>query len=201
MKKKDVKNYFNAIRNNDLSKVIELVSSDKEYLNACNFAPPKKDDGQSGLQVSFKVGNFEIAKYLIEQNIDVNFMEDSEINEWRAPVLHDCIRATIFNCIKFEKDVSRFDKGFELLKEMLQRKANPNAIDTYGNNCLNRALMDARQVLDGTDDFENGILIQQLRSVFKELISFGANPKEKNDRRESLEFYISNDRMEKYKLI
>jgi len=201
MKKKDIKNYFQAIRQNDLARVIELVSTNMEYLNACNFAPPKKDDGQSGLQVAFKTGNFEIAKFLIEQNIDVNFIELSEINEWKAPVLHDCIRATIFNSIKFQKDTMRFHIAFELLKEMLRRKSNPNAIDSYGNNCLNRALMDARQALDGTDIFENGVLIEQLRSVFKELISFGADSKEKNDKRESLEHNILNFRMEKYKLI
>ncbi|MBF7090219.1 hypothetical protein IUY40_01505 [Flavobacterium sp. ALJ2] len=81
---------------------------------------------------------------------------------------------------------------------MLRRNANPNAIDSYGNNCLNRALMDVRQVLYGTDDFENKILIKQLRSVFKELMSFGADPKEKNDKRESLEFNISTYQMEDY---
>ena len=201
MKKKDIKNYFHAIRQNNLEKVIELVTNDKSYLDACNFAPPKKDDGQSGLQVAFKTGNFEIAKYLIGQNIDVNFIEKSEINEWKAPVLHDCIRATIFSSIKLQKDTNRFDKAFELFQEMLKRKSNPNATDSYGNNCLNRAFLDARQILDGTDDFENGILIKQLRSVFEELITFGANPREKNDKRESLEYNIINYGMEKYKLI
>ena len=74
MKKKDIKTFFQAIRNSDLQKVRELVTSDKEYLATTNFAPPKKDDGQSGLQVAFKTGNFDIAEYLSEQGADINFI-------------------------------------------------------------------------------------------------------------------------------
>ncbi|MGH2645375.1 MAG: hypothetical protein ACRDE2_15595, partial [Chitinophagaceae bacterium] len=88
MKKKDIKTFFHAIRHSDLQRVIELVTFNKKYLTATNFAPPKKDDGQSGLQVAFKTANFDIAQYLIEQGADINFIETSEINEWKAPVLH-----------------------------------------------------------------------------------------------------------------
>ena len=112
MKKKDIKTFFQAIRNGDLQKVTELVTSDKEYLAATNFAPPKKDDGQSGLQVAFKTGNFDIAKLLINHGADVNFQETSEINEWTAPVLHDSIRATIFNSYTVQIDTSKFDRLF-----------------------------------------------------------------------------------------
>jgi len=201
MKKKDIKTYFQAIRNRDLQKVTELVSSDKEYLNATNFAPPKKDDGQSGLQVAFKTGNFDIAEYLIEQGADVNFIETSDINDWKAPVLHDCIRATIFNSYTLRKETLQFDTAFKLLKTLLNKKADPNAVDSYGNNCLNRALMDARQMLDNPSaDFNDGILLQQLRSVFSELIKAGADPNQSSERRESFVYNIINDRMEQYQL-
>ena len=201
MKKKDVKTFFQAIRHSDLQKVIELVTSDKAYLNATNFAPPKKDDGQSGLQVSFKTSNFDIAQYLIEQGADINFIETSEINEWKAPVLHDCIRATIFNSYTLQKNTSQFERAFSLFKTMLVKKADPNAVDSYGNNCLNRALMDARQMLDNPSaDFSNDILLQQLRSVFRELINAGADPNQSSERRASFASNIINDRMEQYKL-
>jgi ankyrin repeat protein len=201
MKKKDIKIFFQAIRNGELQKVNELVEGNREYLSATNFAPPKKDDGQSGLQVAFKTGNFEIAEYLIEQGADIDFIETSNINDWRAPVLHDCIRATVFNSFTLQKDTSYFDKSFFLLKKLLIKKANPNAVDSYGNNCLNRALMDAKQMLDNPNtDFTNGILLQQLRSVFKELIKAGADPNQSNERRESFASYVVNDKMEKYQL-
>ncbi len=201
MKKKDIKTFFQAIRNSDSQKVTELVSSDKEYLTATNFAPPKKDDGQSGLQVAFKTANFDIAEYLIEQGADINFIEKSDINDWKAPVLHDCIRATIFNSYTLQKDTSQFDRAFSLLKTLLFKKADPNAVDSYGNNCLNRALMDAKQMLDNpSTDFSNGILLQQLRSVFRELIKTGADPNQSSERRESFASNLVNDKMEQYQL-
>ena len=201
MKKKDTKTFFQAIRNSDLQKVVELVTSNNEYLNATNFAPPKKDDGQSGLQVAFKTANFDIALFLIEQGADINFIETSEINDWKAPVLHDCIRATIFNSYTLQKDTAQFENPFSLFKTMLINKADPNAVDSYGNNCLNRALMDSRQMLDNPSaDFSNDILLQQLRSVFKELINAGADPNQSNERRENFASNVINNRMEQYKL-
>ena len=163
MRKKDIKIFFQAIRHSDLQKVTELVSSDREYLSATNFTPPKKDHGQSGLQVSFKTANFDIAEYLIEQGADINFIETSEINDWKVSVLHDCIRATVFNSYTLQKNTSQFQKAFSLSKKLLSKKADPNAVDSYGNNCLIRALMDARQMLDNPSaDFSNEILLQQL---------------------------------------
>jgi hypothetical protein len=201
MKKKDIKTFFQAIRNSDLQKVKALVTSDKEYLTATNFAPPKNDDGQSGLQVAFKTGNFDIAEYLIEQGADLNFIEISEINDWKTPVLHDCIRATIFSSYTLQKDTSQFDKAFSLLRTMLIKKADPNAVDSYGNNCLNRALLDARQMLNNPKaDFSNDILLQQIRSVFRELINAGADPNLSSERRESFASNIVNDKMEQYQL-
>ena len=132
MKKKDIKAFFKAIRDRNLQKVTELITCDKEYLTACNFAPPKKDDGQSGLQVAFKTGNFDIAQFLIDQGADLNFMEKSDVNEWTAPVLHDCIRATIYNSFTLRKDTAKFDHAFSILQLMLKKKADPNAIDSYG---------------------------------------------------------------------
>jgi hypothetical protein len=67
-----------------------------------------------------------------------------------------------------QKDTFQFEKALSLLKTLLIKKADPNAVDSYGNNCLNRALMDARQMLDNPSaDFSNGILLHQLRSVFR----------------------------------
>ncbi len=202
MKKKDIKLFFKAVSEGDFNKVSELVDNNIEFLTICNVAPPKKDDGQSGLQVSFKTGNFEIAKFLINRGADVNFIEDSEINEWTAPVLHDCIRATIFNCYTLQKDTEHFENAFSLLELILSKKANPKAIDSYGNNCLHRAIMDARQMLDNpTTDFRNDILIKQLQRVFSELIKAGADIKESSENRDSAEELYFNFKLEKYNLL
>lgn len=201
MTKKEIKTFFKAITDSDIKKVSELLNSDKEYLTACNVAPPKKDDGQSGLQVAFKTGNFDIAKLLIDKGADVNFMETSAINDWTAPALHDCIRATIFNSYTLQKDASKFDKAFSLLQLMLTRNANPNSTDSYGNNCLHRAILDARQMIDNPSaDLINGILLQQLRSVFKALINAGADTALTSEKRPSAESDLKNFRLEQYQL-
>jgi len=201
MTKKDIKIFFKAIADSDFNKVSELIRSEKAYLTICNIAPPKKDDGQSGLQVAFKRGRFDIAKLLIEQGADINFIETSKINKWTAPVLHDCIRATIFNSYTLQQDTSKFDKAFLLLQLMLDKKANPNLTDSYGNNCLHRAIMDSTQMIDNPSaDITNGILLQQLRKVFKALIIAGADIDLTNEKRPSAASVITNYRLELYQL-
>jgi ankyrin repeat protein len=202
MKKKDIKEFFKAIRNSDLERVDELIKLNKEYISICNFAPPKKDDGQSGLQVSFKTGNFEIARLLIESGADVNFIEESEINDWTAPVLHDCIRAAIFNTETLEKDPCNFNKAKSLLTLMLSKGADPNGIDSYGNNCLHRAILDSQQMIKHPyAQIENGLLLNQLKAVFYELIEAGAEVKLANDKRPDALDMIKIFGLEKYELI
>lgn len=201
MTKKDIKAFFKAITDSDLSGVAALINTNNEYLTVCNMAPPRKDDGQSGLQVAFKTGSFAIAQFLIEQGANVNFIESSTINEWRAPVLHDCIRAIIFNTYTLQKDTAKFDSAFPLLQLMLSRNANPNAIDSYGNNCLSRAIMDARQMIDHPDaDLANGILLQQLRKVFKALIDAGADTRLSNEKRPGAIDLLQTFKLEQYQL-
>ena len=201
MTKKEIKIFFKAVSDGDINKVSELLDKNSEYFNICNVAPPKKDDGQSGLQVAFKTGNFEVAELLIDKGANVNFMETSEINEWTAPVLHDCIRATIFNSYTLQRDTKQFDKAFSLLELMLSKKADPKSTDSYGNNCLHRALLDARQMLDNPSaDFSNDILIKQLQSVFTQLIKAGADIKQSSDNRDSAEESYLNFNLDKYKL-
>jgi ankyrin repeat protein len=201
MTKKDIKTFFKAIADSDINKVSELINSDKDYLTVCNVAPPKKDDGQSGLQVSFKTGNFDISRLLIEQGADINFIETSEVNEWTAPVLHDSIRATIFNSYTVQKDTSKFDKAISLLQLMLDKGANPNSTDSYGNNCLHRAIMDSRQMIDNPNaDLTNGILLQQLRKIFQALILAGADKSLTNEKRPTAEDLIKNFRLEQHQL-
>ncbi|NVN95831.1 MAG: ankyrin repeat domain-containing protein [Bacteroidetes bacterium] len=202
MTKKEIKIFFKAISEGDFNKVSELLNKNPEYLNICNFTPPKKDDGQSGLQVSFKTGNFEIAKLLIENGADINYMETSEINEWKVPVLHDCIRATIFNSYTLQKDTKKFHKAFSLLELMISKKANSNSTDSYGNNCLHRTILDARQMLDNPDtDFSNDILIKQLKNVFNLLINAGADINKRSENGESAKELYLNFKLDKYELI
>ena len=208
-----MKKLFTAIRNGEFDEVVEIINKKPELVNCTAKQPPKKDDGQSPLQVAFKVGGFEIAKFLIENGANINFIEQSEVNKWNTPVLHDCIRATIFQCRTLKKDTKVFDFSFSLLNEMLKRGANPNSLDSYGNSCLGRTILDAKQMIDnplfegktswageGLTDEERNIVLNQIRSVFKSLIDTGANPDFFDSRRKSAKDDIKNSRLEKYNL-
>ena len=100
-----MKKIFVAIRQGDIQTVKELLGKKPSLISCTAKQPPKKDDGQSPLQVAIKSSNFTIAEYLISIGADVNFIEQSDVNEWHAPVLHDCIRAALFPP-RIIKDVS-----------------------------------------------------------------------------------------------
>lgn len=156
--KKVIKSIFKAIRGRDLALVKKLVSEKPDLVNVCNFAPPKKDDGQSPLQVAFKLGEFEIAEFLVSKGADVNFKESSDINEWTAPVIHDCIRALSFNSFTLKKTTNNFMLGIELLELLISKGAFVYSEDSYDNNCLHRAILDA---MEGELDRTNAIIVEQ----------------------------------------
>jgi ankyrin repeat protein len=201
MKKKDIKEYFSAIRNYDLENVKKILETSIDFLNVVNFAPPKKDDGQSGLQIAFKIGAFKIAEYLINQGANVNYIETSEINEWNTPVLHDCLRATVFQSNTLEDDLSKFEIGFSTLQLMLENGADPNGIDSYGNSCLGRVLLDANQMINHPDFSDQSKTIEQLRRVVKMLIDAGADVEYRDHLQENINDIIANYRFEKYNLM
>ncbi len=83
---KDITAFIKAIRNRDDGGVKAMLTETPELVSATVKSPPKRDDGQSPLQIAFKTGNFFAAELLLANGADLNFMEESEINEWRAPV-------------------------------------------------------------------------------------------------------------------
>jgi ankyrin repeat protein len=85
-----MKKLFKAIRDKNIEMVRELIASSSELVNCIAKQPPKKDDGQSPLQVALKTGAFDIVEFLIDNGADLNFMEDESCcNTWRTPVIHD----------------------------------------------------------------------------------------------------------------
>ena len=92
-----VKALFVAIRQGDMAKVAASLDADPSLANAIAKAPPKKDDGQSSLQVAIKSGRFAIADLLLGRGADVNFIDRSPINPWNTPVVHDAVRAAVMS--------------------------------------------------------------------------------------------------------
>jgi len=188
-----MKKLFVAIRRKDNKLTRELVSRNPSLVNCQAKQPPKKDDGQSPLQVAFKTRNFEIANFLIDNGADVNFIEHSTVNEWHAPVIHNAIMATVLSSrflgiTGVQNSKEMFETAFSSLSKLVQTGADVNSVDSYGNTCVMRAAMDARSLplKDASPE-----LVEDLSKVFTLLKDSGANFRASTARRKSV--------MEQYK--
>lgn len=206
-----MKKLFVAIRKGDISQVKELLQKKPELIYCTAKQPPKKDDGQSPLQVAIKSGNFKIADFLIDSGADVNFMEIESCNEWKMPVIQDAIMATVMNSRFLEptwdekeweirNTKEKFDMAYNLLKKMFDLGADIHYHDSYGNSCLGRAILDARQILPRKNYQDptwvdkrplNKELKDDLTMVFNLLLKQGADVNEVDKRtgKSLLEFY------------
>jgi ankyrin repeat protein len=191
--KTTVKSLFLAIRHGSYSEVTRLIENNPELINSRRSAPPKKDDGQSPLQVACKTGHFAIAEYFLDRGANVNYIEESSVNEWRAPVLHAAIRAAVFNMpSRFSVDDGSFDLAIKLIRRMLELGADPKGIDSYGNNCLIRLALDLRMRLrsggidDRSDAPSHPQFDERAKALLGLLIKAGADPQASNATRESV---------------
>lgn len=157
-----MKKLFKAIRENNCELVIQLINTNPDLVNCTAKQPPKKDDGQSPLQVALKTGAFDIADYLIDNGADLNFMEDESCcNTWRAPVIHDAINAAVM-CSRWNTNnpyvgfevFSTEEKAIRsrnILEKMLQSGADVNKLDSLGNSGILRFCLQANQILPRFD--------------------------------------------------
>ena len=109
------------------------------------------------MQVAIKISAFDIAKYLIEQGADVNFIEEERGDtSLRCPVLHDAIGAVMFClscsplCTK-EEIVERIDnagKALYIIRLLCEKGADVNKLASNGMNALNICVHKAENVLD-----------------------------------------------------
>lgn len=190
-----MKKFFTAIRKNDIETVSNMLQRKPELIKCVAKQPPKKDDGQSPLQVAFKVGNFQIVELLLSLGADINFIESEQCcNDWRAPVIHDAINAAIMCSrwntnsnilgLKVQSTKEKADLSFKMLEKVINLGADVNAKDSFGNSCIWRACLQARQILPTYNNTENilkddRIFTDELRAdlsrIFKLLIKNGAD--------------------------
>ncbi len=135
-----MKAFFKAIRQNDYDKVKSYLDSKPELANCIAKAPPKKDDGQSPLQVAFKVGDLQIANLLIDRGANINYIETSDINEWNIPVLHDFIRGLTARACRGNNDA--FEQYLKMFDKLILLKVDFSMCDSYGNTSLDRLILD-----------------------------------------------------------
>ena len=174
-----MKKLFTALRQGDMETVIALLDKKPELITCTAKAPPKTDAGQSPLQVAIKTGHFDLANLLLDRGADVNFMEAADCgNEWRMPAVQDGIRAAVMNTrwntrcpegYRVSHTQEQADQAFALLERMVNLGAILTAKDSGGLSALDRALLDAKQILPafhyGEQHYiENRLLTPELES-------------------------------------
>ena len=156
-----MKKLFTAIRKKDNETVKELIKSRPELVNCTAKQPPKKDDGQSPLQVAIKTQNFEIADFLIDSGADVNFIEgDDSLDDWRMPVLNMAVLCAVMLCrhetrleledrimITEHSSKEEADASYYILKKLLVSGADVNKTESRGTTCAERFCISAQEIL------------------------------------------------------
>ena len=168
-----MKKLFTAIQKNDHATVAALLDKSPELIRCVHQGNPKKFDGQSPLQVALKTADTQMVELLLVYRPDVNFMEtESCANDWRAPVLHDAIDRAIMSArwnvsrpdgLEVFNTQAQADEAFAILKKLIEVGADVNAQDSYGNAGMDRACLQARQILPRPNS-DDRVLTDELRN-------------------------------------
>lgn len=190
-----MKKLFLAIRRGDLQKVKDLIDNDPELVYCTAKQPPKKDDGQSPLQVALKSGHFAIADYLLDMGADPNFMELENCvnNQWRAPALHDAICAAVmesrwsvqrggYGCEPVYYEVMSkpevTEHAYRVLERMISLGGDVNKLDSIGDNSIWRFFIEANHIIPRDDEDTTYLFSEEVHSdllrILKLLKSSGA---------------------------
>lgn len=179
---------FVLLRQGNIEEVKRLIEMKPQLLNSVSGPRPKKDHGQSLLQVALKSGHFDIADYLIDKGIDVDFMEAEDDDPGiRVPVLFDAITASIDSlCISRMSSQTvireRFmssDMALGLLCRIIDNGADVNKRSSNGLSALNWALHHAEQIMRNTEayPFSQEKVREQLTRILDLLIDHGTDLK------------------------
>lgn len=206
--KQHMKALFVAIQKRDKDKVVELLTKNPALVNAVAKQPPKRDNGQSPLQIAFNSYNIWAAKYFIEHNANLNYIEEETAGKWRMPVLHDAINA-VMNLARFEYPLNpwdpekeglfgikgkkeHFDQTFALLEMMINKGADVHALDSYGNSSLMRAFIVAEDRWTDKNRPLNKEAIEDFNKVVKLLLTNGADLNSSTPTRKPVSYMFSN---------
>lgn len=171
-----MKKLFTVIRQGKLDEVKRIIEKKPDLVNCISGPLPKKDHGQSPLQVALKTGKYEIADYLIEHGADIDFMEaDDDDPGLRAPVLFDAINSTIASlCYK------RFDESeiaFGYVKKLVERGADVNKLASNGFDAINWSICKAELLFERASVYSQSqqAVRKQLTRILDLLIENGAD--------------------------
>lgn len=190
---------FKEIVDGRIDEVAARVEKDASLVSLTATAQPKKYAGQSPLQVAIRSGQFAIASLLVAHGADVDFIDRDSPNGWSAPVVHDAVVAAVMRSRWLRPGNRSVDapqwvlaqtkeqagEAFDVLRLLLDKGADIEALDSYGNSLLGRAVVSARQILPAHryNDPEwvdpkplNDELAADLGRIFGALYERGADP-------------------------
>ncbi len=181
-----MKKLFVLLRQGKADELSRILTERPDLLNCVSGPLPKKDHGQSLLQVALKTGNLDIADLLIGMGIDVGFMEAEDDDPGlRAPVLFDAVTAVIdplcISSFASQEEVrnrfGRSDRALVLLKKILAVGADANKRSSNGLSALNWSLRRAEPIMKnaGIYPFSQEKVREQLGLVLNLLIAHGAD--------------------------
>ena len=156
-----MKKLFQAIRKGEIETVRQLIEKKPELVNCIAHQPPKKDDGQSTLQIALKTGRLEIAHLLLNSGADVNFIEGPDsCDDWRMPVLNHAVLTAGMSCrhtvctdlgdCVLKEEVSsqeKADAAYALLRRILEMGADISQRESFGTSCAGRLCKTAEELL------------------------------------------------------
>lgn len=124
---------FKEIRHGDIEKIRVRIAKNPVVVNEIfTGTKPKKDIGQSPLQVAIKCGQFEIIDLLLDHDADPDFMENREDQPADTkdyyfrpmPLLHDAIIGAFHSL--YYGEFERSEKYVKLIEKLLEKGADPN---------------------------------------------------------------------------
>lgn len=186
---------FKEIRHGDIEKIRVRIEKNSAVVNEIfTGTKPKKDIGQSPLQVAIKCGQFEIIELLLEHDADPDFMENradqpADTKDYyfgAMPLLHDAIHG-VFHSLPYG-EFERAEKYVKLIETLLEKGANPNKkasphpISGNAASPIGTAISSAHEVLSqfSTSTYELNIrkyeaAKKHLFEVLDLLIKYGAD--------------------------
>ena len=189
---------FQLLRRGDIEGVRQILDKKPEEVNAVSGDKPKRDQGQSLLQVAIKSGHLDIADLLIDRGADLNFIEEpTELNPFCQPVLQTAGGRAVFDCRRMIKrwngqyemysSKEKADQSFKVFEKMLELGADISQMDSHGGTLLQTILIETKEVLPSyywkTKETSDNVLItdelrHDLNRIYDLLIRYGVTADE-----------------------
>ena len=189
---------FQLLRRGDIEGIRQILDKKPEEVNAISGDKPKRDQGQSLLQVAIKSGHLDIADLLIDRGADLNFIEEpTELNPFCQPVIQTAGGRAVFDCRRMIKrwngqyemysSKEKADQSFKVFKKMLELGADISQKDSHRGTLLQTILIETKEVLPSyywkTKETSDNVLItdelrHDLNRIYDLLIRYGVTSEE-----------------------